>query len=146
MREVLADVISEETDHRLLVEGTDAQPVQAGPGHPTQAERVTAETGAHRHQDPDRLVPQTASRERQHTDRGRIQPLDVVDRDDHRTGRGEGAEHGECRERHRPLVRWRTLDLCPEERGIERAFLRAGELGKFELEEVSEGREGEPGL
>lgn len=146
MREIFADVIPEEADHRLLAEGIDSQPLQTGSRHPIQAERVNAGTTAHRNQDPDRLVPQTASRERKHADRSRIQPLDVVDRDDHRPGGCESAEHGECREGHRPLVRGRTLDLVPKERRVECALLGAGELGKLELEEVSEGRVGESGL
>jgi hypothetical protein len=84
--------------------------------------------------------------ERQHPGRGRIQPLDIVDRDDHRGGGGQGAQDAQRRDRHRSLVRWRTLGLCPQERGIQRPPLRRREIRQLEVEQVTERRIGQPGL
>jgi hypothetical protein len=95
---------------------------------PAQAEWVAAGTDAQRRQDPDRRILQTPDHEGQHPGRGRIQPLDIVDRDHHRSGGGQGAQDAQRGERHRPLVRWSTLDLCPEERGVQGALLRRREL------------------
>jgi hypothetical protein len=114
--------------------------------HLTQTERVTAGTNAQRDQDPDRRILQTADHERQHSGRGRIQPLDIVDRDDHRTGRGQRAQHPQRRDRHGSLVRWSTLDLGSEERRIRGALLRGREVGQLEVEEVAKRRVGETGL
>ena len=94
----------------------------------TQTERVAAGTNAERHQDPDRRILQAADHERQHPGGRRIEPLDVVDRDDHRTGRGQRTQRPLRRDRDRPLVRWSTLDLCPEERRVQRALLRGRQM------------------
>jgi hypothetical protein len=69
-----------------------------------------------------------AEDERQHPGRGRIQPLDIVDCDHHRIGRGQRAQHSQRRDRHRSLVRWSALDLCSEERSVQRAFLRSRQI------------------
>jgi hypothetical protein len=47
---------------------------------------IRAGADAQRHQDPDRRILKAADHERQHSGRGRVQPLDIVDRDDHRSG------------------------------------------------------------
>jgi hypothetical protein len=84
---------SQEAGHRLLGQPADGQPVEdrCRPG-PAQAERVAAGADAQRHQDPDRRILQTADHERQRPGRGHIQPLDIVDGDEHRTGRGQRAQ------------------------------------------------------
>jgi hypothetical protein len=95
---------------------------------------------------PDRRILQTTDHERQRPGRGHIQPLDVVDGDEHRTGRGQRAQDSQRRDRHRSLVRWGTLELRAQEGGIQRALLRGREVGELEVEEVSERRTGEQGL
>jgi hypothetical protein len=120
---------SQEAGHRLLAQRAHGHPVKAQ-RRPclTQTERVAAGANAQRHQDPDRRILQTADHERQHPGRRRVQPLDIVDRDDQRSGRGQRAQDAQGRERHRSLVRWSTLDLCSEERGVQRASLRRGQI------------------
>jgi hypothetical protein len=100
----------------------------AGPVCLCQTERVAAGTNAQRHQHPDRRILQTTNHERQHPGRGNIQPLDIVDGDDQRTGRGQRAQNSQRRDRHRSLVRWSTLDVCSEQRGVQRALLRSREI------------------
>jgi hypothetical protein len=147
MVEVAPGPGSQEAGHRLLGQRAEGHPVEARRRPcPAQSERVAAGTGAQRHQDPDRRILQTADHERQHPGRGRIQPLDIVDRDDHRSGRGQCAQDAQGRERHRPLVRWSTLDLCSEERGVQRASLRRREIRELEVEQVAERRIGKPRL
>jgi hypothetical protein len=147
MRQIAPGSSSQQAGHRLLAQRADGHPVEARRRPcPTQGERVAAGTEAQRHQDADRRILQTTDHERQHPGRGRIQPLDIVDRDDHRSGRGQCAQDAQRRERHRPLVRWSTLELCSEERGIQRALLRRREIRELEVEQIAERRIGEPRL
>jgi hypothetical protein len=95
----------------------------------TQTERVAAGTNAQRHQSPDRRILQTTDHERQHPGRGHIQPLDIIDRENHRTGCGQRAQNPQRRDRHGSLVRWSTLDLSSEERRVQGALLRGREIG-----------------
>jgi hypothetical protein len=129
MGEVPPGPISQEAGHRLLGQRAEGHPVEARRRScPAQAERVAAGTDAQRHHDPDRRILQTPGHEGQHPGRGRIQPPDIVDREDHRTGGGQRAQDAQRGERHRPLVRWSTLDLCSEERGVQGALLRRREI------------------
>jgi hypothetical protein len=129
MREVPLGPILQQASHGLLAQRADGHPLEAERRpYPTQAERVAAGTDAQRHQDPDRRILQATNHERQHPGRGHIQPLDIVDRDDHRIGRGQRAQNSQRRDRHRSLVRWSTLDLCSEERGVQRALLRSRQI------------------
>jgi hypothetical protein len=93
VRETPLGSSSQKAGHRLLGQPADGQPVEdrCRPG-PAQAERVAAGADAQRHQDPDRRILQTADHERQRPGRGHIQPLDIVDGDEHRTGRGQRAQ------------------------------------------------------
>jgi hypothetical protein len=112
----------------------------------TQTERVAAGTNAQRCQNPDRRILQATDHERQHPGRRRIQPLDIIDRDNHRTGCGQRAQNPQRRDRHRSLVRWSTLDFGSEERRVQGALLRGWEIGQLEVKEVAKRRVGEPGL
>jgi hypothetical protein len=130
MREIPLGPGLQKPGHGLLAQRADGHPLEARRRpYLTQAERVAAGTDAERHQDLDRRILQTTNHERQHPGRGRIQPLDVVDRDDHRIGRGQRAQHSQRCDRHRSLVRWSTFDLSSEERGVQRALLRSREIG-----------------
>jgi hypothetical protein len=112
----------------------------------TQTERVAAGTNAQRRQNPDRRILQTTDHERQHPGRRRIQPLDVVDRDNHRTGRGQRAQNPQRRDRHGSLVRWSALDFGSEEGRVQGPLLGGREIGQLEVEEVTKRRVGEAGL
>jgi hypothetical protein len=83
---------SQEASHGLLAQRADGHPVKARRRSClNQTERVAAGTDAERHQDPDRRILQTTDHERQHPGRRCIQPLDIVDGDDHRIGCGQRA-------------------------------------------------------
>jgi hypothetical protein len=147
MREVPLGSIFQQAGHGLLAQRAYGHPVEAW-RRPCliQAERVAAGTDAQRHQDPDLRILQTTDHERQHRGGGDIQPLHIVDCDDHRVGHGQRAQDSQRRHRHRPLVRWSTLDLSSEERGVQRALLRGWQVGKLEVKEITERRVGKPGL
>jgi hypothetical protein len=145
--EVPPGPFSQEAGHGRLGQRADGHPVEAQrrPCLP-QAERVAASADAQRHQDPDRRILQTTNHERQHPRRGHIQPLHVVDRDDHRIGSGHRAQGSQRGHRHRPLVRWGTLDFRSQECGVQRALLRRRQIRQLEVEEVTKRRVGQAGL
>jgi hypothetical protein len=138
--------ISQEARHRLLGQRADGHPLEGYRPRLAQTERVAAGANPQRDQDPDRRIRQAADHERQHPGRGHVQPLDVVDRDDHRAGRGQRAQHPQRRDRHGSLVRGSALDLGSEERRVQGALLRGGEVGQLEVEQVTKCRVGESGL
>ena len=80
------------------------------------------------------------------SDSARIQPLEIVDRDDHRARRGQRAQNSQRRDRHRSPVRWSTLDLCSEERSVQLALLRGRQIRKLKVKKVTQRRVGESGL
>ena len=85
MTEVVTDVVPEETEHRPLGKRADSKPFGRC-RRLTEAEPLDVVSRPQGEQERDRFVAETASRERQHAGGRRIQPLDVVDRDRHRTG------------------------------------------------------------
>ena len=90
--------------------------------------------------DPD--VGQPPQRERERALRRRVEPLDVVDRDEHRLAFGEHLECSPDRHGHRPEVDRGVLRLAQEQSDLERAPSGArelrGDVGKGLLEQVSE--------
>jgi hypothetical protein len=128
--ETLLGPSCQEADHRLLGQRPDGHPVEDG-DRPcaAHADRVAAGANLQRDQDPDRRILQTTNHERQHPGRGHIQPLDIVDRDGHGTGRSQRAQNCQRRDRHRSLVRWSTLKVRSQERGVQRPLLGAGRSG-----------------
>src|SRR5207244_2275956 len=70
---------------------------------------------------------ETPRGERDRLGRRRVEPLDVVDRDDERAPGGEGLEYVQKRERDRPFFRRRVVGLRAEERHVERAPLWIGD-------------------
>jgi len=114
-REIPFGPVSQEACQRLLAQRADGHPLEGDRPRMTQTERVAAGADAQRRQDPDRRILQTAGHERQHPGRGHIEPLDIVDRDDHRSGRGQRAQDPQRRDRHGSLVRRSALDSAARE-------------------------------
>ena len=91
----------------------------------------------------DRLLPDAANREREHSCRCRIEPLDVVDREEQRTVFRELAEGSDERARESEPVRTPCRARLHPESGCERTSLRIcqllGELGEDGVEQVGNG-------
>ena len=68
----------------------------------------------------DRLVPQAPQRDLQHACGGRVEPVQVVERDQHGAALGERAQHVEEREPDRARVRGLRSRLGEEEGDLER--------------------------
>ena len=97
-------------------------------GGPVEAERRRRRAGGSlREQQGDRLVGQAPRSEGEHRGGGPVEPLHVVDGDDERRGARQGAQRGQGRERDGLLVR-RRAGVGDEQRGLERAPLRGGEV------------------
>ena len=97
-------------------------------GGPVEAERRGRRAGGSlREQQGDRLVGQAPRREGEHRGGGPVEPLHVVDGDDERRGARQGAQRGQGGERDGLLVR-RRAGVGDEQRGLERAPLRGGEV------------------
>jgi hypothetical protein len=120
---------SQEACHRLIRQWAHGHPLEGYRPRLTQTERVAASTDAQRRQDPNRRILQTTDHECQHPGRGHVEPLDVVDRDDHRTGHGQRAQDTQRRDRHGSLVRGSALEFGSKERRVQRALLRGREIG-----------------
>ena len=129
MRQTPLGSISQEACHRLIRQWAHGHPLEGYRPRLTQAERVAARTNAQRYQDPDRRILQTTDDECQHPGRGHVEPLDVIDRDDHRTGRGQRAQDPQRRDRHGSLVRGSALEFGSEERRVQGVLLRGREIG-----------------
>ena len=87
------------------------------------AEEDAFESRTAREEHPDALGPQSSARVREACGRGRVEPLDVIDRDDDRAIVGERTQRGQERETDRVGVRWRPFVVTEEERARERAVL-----------------------
>jgi len=89
-RELDAEVPSEDREQPADVERADVESRRgAGPEPPVELAR----TRAGREERADRLVTQPAQREQERARRGRVQPLEVVNRDD------DGLSRRQCRDR-----------------------------------------------
>jgi hypothetical protein len=103
-----------------------------------------------RDEDPDRHVVQPPDRELQNPGRRKVEPLRVVDRQHQGARRGKGHERTMERGRKGPAIRRGGGGLRPEQRHLEGGSLRRREgverLVDDPVEEISEGREGEPRL
>ena len=101
-------------------------------------------------QNPDRFVAQATDGEGEGKSGGRVQPLDVIDSDEDRTGPGQAPERVAERDRDGVVVRRSLLRLVAQERNPQRALLWGGEGGEGtflgRLEQVADPRVGERGL
>ena len=92
----------------------------------------------------DVLLRQAAHRERQGARRGRVQPLDVVDRDQDRLTLREQEQRVADGHREGPDIHRLVRPLSEQKRALERATPGAGQLGQHVrervLEQVSERR------
>jgi hypothetical protein len=143
----------------------EAEPVVQELASRTEAERADVEAchrrsdrmlergrpaGARREQIPHRGRLQPPGNEREHVQRMRVEPLDIVDRDHQRPGPGRAAQHVEEAESDRPHLRWRTDRVGTQDDDIQRPPLRCGQgvelVGADIVEKVDHGREREPRL
>ena len=69
-----------------------------------------------REEEPQRLCPQATPREGQDGHRRRIQPLHVIDCQQHRFGRAELPDHAAKRNGDSTLIRRRTARACQQHR------------------------------
>ena len=76
--------------------------------------------GPERRQHPDRLVAQAAQRQLEHAERGRVEPLRVVERDEHRAALGERAQNVEHGQPDRVRIRRSVARLHDQERDLQR--------------------------
>ena len=76
-----------------------------------------------REEQPDALGSKPSAREGKASCRGRVEPLDVVDRDDDGALVGERAQRVQEREANRVWIRWRPLVVPEDERPRERSVL-----------------------
>ena len=107
-------------------------------------------SAAPREQEAHGPVAEAAGRERQCVGRGRIEPLDVVDRHEQRRAVGEATQDVEESEGDRPLSGRRPLGLRAQQRDLERSPLgsrNVGDGGGIDaVEQVGQRGEGELGL
>jgi uncharacterized protein YhfF len=98
----------------------------------------------------DGLVFEPASSEGDRVRRRPIEPLDVVDGDQHRPPGGERTQRVQKTERNRTRFGRLADRLCPEQRNLERALLRGRQTLQTSkvgpIEQVDQGGEREPGL
>ena len=80
-----------------------------------------------RREQPERLVAQPPERDLEHAGRGRVEPLDVVERDEARAAVGQGAQHVEHGEPDRVRVGRRLARLREQKRDLERPPARRRE-------------------
>ncbi len=96
------------------------------------------------------LAAQPPRRERDRVRGGAVEPLDVVDRNEHRLARGERAQRAENAGANGARLARRGASLGVQERDLERAGLRGGEVGQrlvgYRPEQVGHSDEGKPGL
>ena len=89
--------------------------------------KEAVESRTPREEQPDALGPKPPAGEGKATGRGRVEPLDVVDRNDDGALVGECAERVEEREADRVRIWWRPLVVPEDERQRERSSLACRE-------------------
>ena len=134
---------------RADAQRADANLVQALVEGVAELERVAA-VAALRREDPDGSVAQASGREGKDPLRRGIEPLDVVDREQHLRASGERAQAGEERSRQGDAIRGLARGRLETDRDGKRPTLRLGELlrhlGKGIIEQVGETAERERDL
>ena len=107
-------------------------------------------SGPEPHDEPDRLGLHAAQREAECSQRGRVTPLQVVDRHENAVVRGELAQRRPHRQAEREWIdRMRFVRVDPPERNVQRPGLGRGqiELGRAEwLQQLGEHAERKLGL
>jgi hypothetical protein len=137
--------LEQQQPDRRHAERTDVDPLGPVPlERPLELRRKPREL---REQEADGLGVDAAGREREHLARRRVEPLEVVDRDDHRRRAGERAQQVEQPERDRVRLGRRTGGHGPQQRDLERQPLRRRQCGERLLldpvDQVDERGEGE---
>ena len=127
---------------RAYVDGHDAVRGQR-PSKLRQQDALDSRTAREEHADA--LGPQPPSRVGEASGRGRVEPLDVVDRNDDRELVGEGTQRVQERETYRVRVRRRAFVVAEDERARQRSVLRGREgserLLKHGIQEVADAGE-----
>ena len=91
-----------------------------------------------RQQKPDLLRAQATERELQHEGGRTVEPLEIVDRDEHGLGLGEDSQRPQDGNRYSPLVRGLPFGFGDQERHGEGVCLRRRERREHLLERVSQ--------
>ena len=101
----------------------DLRDAVAGQRTSELAEEVAFESRTAREEHADALGLQSSARVGEACGRGRVEPLDVIDRDDDGAIVGERTQRRQERETDRVGVRWRSFVVTEEERARKRAAL-----------------------
>jgi len=134
-----------------LMDGTEAEWTEAESlerQHPVEAQRSSFLVGnPHGGEQSDRVRVEAAQRKLENVGGRGVEPLSVVDRDEHGTCHGQNAKNREYRERHRPLVRRGPFHLGEQQRALEGPTLGRRDLGQgvdeHAAQKIAEGREGQ---
>ncbi len=141
-RKGLAEPLSHQPVHRPQAERTDPQPLEAIVGHEVDAGRLAVRDDATGEKQSHVLRVQPANGERQRVGGRAVEPLDVVDGDDHFALPCEGSERAERRNPRRQRPRRLTLRVLQQQRNLERAAPRRRQqreqVGEHALEQVTE--------
>ena len=91
-----------------------------------------------RREQPERLVAKPPQSDLERAGRGRVEPLDVVERDEHRAALGQRAQHVQDGEPDRVRIGRRLARLREQQRDLERPPARRRERGPDVVEHVAE--------
>ena len=89
-------------------------------------------------QQADRLLAQASKRDLEHAGRGRVEPLHIVEGDEHGASLGQSAQHIEHGQPDRVRIGSHVARLGQEQRDLERPPPRRHERGRRLLEDGSE--------
>ena len=146
-RQLQIEPPSEQVVQRAQAERSNPEPLQPLFGERLLELERRREAGhlPQRHQRGDRLVAQAAEGDLEHGRRGRVEPLDIVERDDHRTVLCERAQDVEQSDSDQARIRRSLAGLGEQECHLERAQSHRSQRRRYLAEHIGE-QVGETGI
>ena len=149
-RELDAQPLVDEAVHRPRTQWSQWEPAHPRPGQEAIAWPVCPGADARRGQKRDRLRTQSPQRRVEHRRGGRIEPLQVVQREHNRLLARQGAEDVDECEADRPRFRRRAVRVGEQQRNLQRTPARRCELvcdvSEDRADQVRQPGEREPGF
>ena len=130
-RERMAELVRDDARQRVQPERSDDEPPEA-----LVDDRDLSHPGPGRGEQPDRVPVAAAQREAQRSRRRRVEPLEVVDRDEHRPVLRRRPEQPQRPRRHG--TGRRVARRSPQKRGAERIALRGRQRIALRVEQPAE--------